>query len=92
MTYCQASWMLRENTNFKSRFLRSHSGLEQFNFGMKHVKGERNLGDILSDSYMLEFEGKRLSYSLEFDLQAHGSGVLLVGLSEKQGAEAKELM
>ena len=36
---------LKENANIKSRLMRWHLALQQLNFGIKHVKGEENLGE-----------------------------------------------
>jgi hypothetical protein len=48
MTDCNALLTLKENANSKSRLMRWHLALQQFTFGIKHVKGEQNLGDIFA--------------------------------------------
>ena len=48
MTDCKALLTLKENANFVSRLMRWHLALQQFTFGIKHVKRKENLGDILS--------------------------------------------
>ena len=66
--------------------MRWHLVLQQFTFGIKHVKGEENLGYILSRFDFSDLESKSLEYFLESDLDAWGSA-----LTEEQKAEAKEL-
>jgi hypothetical protein len=90
MTDCKALLTLKENANFKSRPMKWHLALQRFTFGIKHVKGEENLGDILSRIDLSDLESKSLEYSLESDFDACGSGSLSVALKEEQEAEAKE--
>jgi len=54
-------------------------------------KGEENLGDILSRIDLSYLESKSLEYSLESDIDACGSGVLSIALTEEQEVEAKDL-
>ena len=86
MTDCKALLTLKENANFKSRLIRWHLALQQFTFGIKHVKGEENMGDILSRIDLSDLESKPLEYSLESDFDAYGSGFLSVALTEEQEA------
>jgi len=91
MTDCKALLTLNENANFKSRLMRWHLALQQFTFGIKNVKGEKNLGDTLSGIDLSDLESKCLEYFWESDFDACGSGFLSVALTEEQEAEAKEL-
>jgi hypothetical protein len=91
MIDCQALLTLKVNANFKSRLMRWHLALQQFTFGTKHVKGEENLEDILSRIDLSDLESKSLEYSLESDIDACGSGVLSIALTEEQEVEAKDL-
>ena len=91
MTDCKALLTLKENANCKSRLMRWHLVLQQFTFGIKHVKKEENLGDILHRIDLSDLESKSLEYSLESDFDACGSGFLSVALTEEQEAEAKEI-
>ena len=70
--------------------MRWHLAPQQFTFGIKHVKREENLGDILSRIDLSDLESKSLEYSLESAFDAYGSGFLSVSLTEEQEAEAKE--
>jgi hypothetical protein len=74
MTDCKALLTLKENANFVSRLMRWHLALQQFTFGIKHVKGEENLGDILSRIDLSDLESKSLGYSLESDFDSYGLG------------------
>jgi len=80
MTDCKALLTLKDNANFKSRLMRWHLALQQFTFGIKDVKGEENLGDILSRIDLSYLESKSLEYSLDSDFDACGSGFLSVCL------------
>jgi hypothetical protein len=91
MTDCKALLTLKENANFKSRLIRWHLALQQFTFGIKHVKGEENMGDILSRIDLSDLESTSLEYSLESHFDACGSGFLSVALTREQETEAKEL-
>ena len=65
MTDNKALLTLKENANFKSRLLRWHLALQQFSCGIKHVKGQEKLGDILSRIDFPDLESKSCEYSLE---------------------------
>jgi hypothetical protein len=91
MTDCKAFLTLKENANFKSRLMRWHLALQQFTFGIKHLKGEENLGDILSRIDLSDLESKSLENFLKSDFNAYGSGFLSVALTEEQEAEVKQL-
>jgi hypothetical protein len=71
--------------------MRWHLALQQFTFGIQHVKGEENLGDLLSRMNLSDLDTKSLECSLESDLDACESGLLSVALTHKQEPEAKEL-
>ena len=49
------------------------------------------MGDILSRIDLSDLESKSLEYSLESDIDACGSGVLSIALTEEQEVEAKDL-
>ena len=57
-TDCKALLTLKESANFNSRLMIWHLALQQFAFGIKHVKGEENLGDILSGFDLSDLESK----------------------------------
>lgn len=61
--------------------------LQKFALCIKHAKREENLGDILSRIELSELEGKALDYSLESDLDAHGSGFDSLALTEEQESD-----
>ena len=58
VTDCKAMLTLKENANLKLRLMKWHLALQQFAFGIKHVKGEENLGDILSGFDLSDLESK----------------------------------
>jgi hypothetical protein len=85
MTDCKALLTLKENANFKSRLMRWHLALQQCTFGIKHLKGEENLGDILSRIDLSDLESKSLKY-IPWIIQ-----IIPVALTGEQETEAKEL-
>jgi len=64
MTDYKALLTLKESANLKSRLMRWHLALEHFTFGIKHVKREENLEDILSRIDLSDLETKSLEYFL----------------------------
>jgi hypothetical protein len=66
--------------------MRWHLALQQFIFGIHHVKEED-----LSRIDLSDLESKSLEYSLESNFDACGSGLFSIYFTEKQEAEAKKL-
>jgi len=86
MTDCKVLLTLKGKADFKSRLMRWHLALQQFIFGIHHVKEED-----LSRIDLSDLESKSLEYSLESNFDACGSGLFSIYFTEKQEAEAKEL-